>query len=131
VGKTLAKIIGTVALGLMGFNLNAQNRIFLKENYDKFILGYKPVNIIGDSIPDVIQVDYDLNRDGKRDARALFIITSRDSINYHTEHKAFMLIFDEDEDGKDDDIFGDKDFDGILESHVKVKNVKIKREIAL
>jgi hypothetical protein len=119
--KTLAKVLVMATFGLIGYNLNAQNRSFIKEKYDKYLLSYKPVDINRDSVPDVIEVSYDLNSNGKEDTRALYIITSKDSASYHAKPKAFMLIFDRDEDGEDDEVFGDSDLDGILESHVRVK----------
>lgn len=122
-GKTLTKILGVAALGLMSHNLNAQNRSFIKEDYDKYVLTYAALDIDNDNIPDVIAVDYDLNSNGKKDTRAFFIITAKDSTSYHTKHNAFMLIFDKDEDGEDDEVFCDMDLDGILESHIKIKKM--------
>lgn len=129
-GKTLTKILGVAALGLMSHNLNAQNRSFIKEDYDKYVLTYAALDIDNDNIPDVIAVDYDLNSNGKRDVRGVFIITGKNNlvkeggrggITYYTKSKACMLIFDKDEDGKDDEAWVDTDLDGVLERHINLK----------
>ena len=128
--KTLVKVLGLAAFGLINNNLNAQKISFIKENYDKYVLTYSLVDINDDKIPETVVVDYDLNLNGKRDVRGLFIITGKsnlvkeegkEGITYYTKSKACMLVFDKDEDGKDDDIFWDTDLDGILETHIKIK----------
>lgn len=128
--KTLAKVFGLTAFGLISNNLNAQKISFIKEDYDKYVLTYALVDLNGDKIPDVVVVDYDLNSNGKRDVRGVFIITGKNNlvkeggrggITYYTKSKACMLIFDKDEDGKDDEAWVDTDLDGVLERHINLK----------
>lgn len=127
--KNLTKILALGFLGLNSVNLNAQYKSFLKEDYDKFFLKYSLADINGDSIHDVIVIDYDLNMNGKKDTRVLYIITEKreepeNEIIYSTKNRACMLVLDNDEDGNDDEILMDKDLNGDLDFYCKVKDIK-------
>jgi hypothetical protein len=134
--KNLAKIIGLGFFGLVGLNLNAQYKSFLKEDYNKYSMSYALADINGDSIHDVIVVDYDLNMNGKKDVRGVFIITEKkeemgNNLVYSTRNKACMLIIDNNEDGKDDEILMDKDLDGNLDFYMGLKDVKKPKPVIL
>lgn len=125
--KTLTKIIGASLLGIASHNLDAQEKLFIKEDYDKYCLTYALADINEDSIPDVVVVDYDLNKNNKKDVRGVFIITDKEDLSnelmvYRTRKNACMLIFDIDEDGKDDEVLIDTNLDGILNYHRSINN---------
>lgn len=127
--KNLAKILGASLLGVASCNLNAQEKSFVKEDYDKYCLTYAIADINDDGIPEVVVVDYDLNGNNKKDVRGLFIITGKEELPngdmiYRTRKKACMLVFDIDEDGKDDEVLIDTNLDGILDYSKSVKNIK-------
>jgi hypothetical protein len=115
--KTLAKFLGITALGLISQNLVAQEKYFLKGNYDKYAIDTIAVDIDSDKVADAIIIDYDFNLDGKRDAYALYKIAEKDEKSYYIHTMASMVVFDKDGDGKDDELFLDTDNDGILDEH--------------
>lgn len=128
--KNLSKIIGTGIIGLIGLNLNAQYNSFSKRDYAEYSLSHYFGDISEDSINDVVVIDYDLNQNGKKDTRGVFLIKGKKELSnkdviYYTEDNAFMLIFDKNEDGVDDELFVDTDLDGILDRRIVLgKNKK-------
>jgi hypothetical protein len=136
--KNLARLLGFGFLGLsaLSFNSNAQNKVFLKEDYQKYYLDYYLADLNEDSIHEVIVMDYDLNRNGKRDVRSLYLITGKEELNndkvlYRTKNNACMVILDSDEDGEDDELLIDMDLDGILDKHKFLKKIKKPSDILL
>ncbi len=128
--KNLSKIIGTGIIGLIGLNLNAQYNSFSKRDYAEHSLSQYFGDISGDSIYDVVVIDYDLNQNSKKDTRGVFLIREKKELPnkdvlYYSDDKAFMLIFDKNEDGVDDELFIDTDLDGILDRRIVLgKNKK-------
>lgn len=137
--KNLIKIMGVsslVALSFNSFNLNAQYKSFLKEDYEKYCMTYALADLNGDSIHDVVVVDYDLNKNGKKDVRGLFIITGKGDLRgnyltYYTDNRACMLILDRNEDGIDDEVLADSDLNGVLDKHRFIKDVKKSKHLVL
>jgi hypothetical protein len=134
--KNLTKILGLSIFSLISFNLNAQYKSFVKEDYDKYLMSYALADINGDSIHDVVVIDYDLNTNGKRDVRGLFIITGKkegdeNNFIYSTKNKACMLVMDNNEDGKDDELLIDQNLDGNLDFYQNLKNIKKPKALML
>lgn len=134
--KSLTKILGVSLLGMLSLNLNAQHKSFVKEDYDKYFLTYALADINDDSIPDVVVVDYDLNRNGKKDIRGFFIITGKGEltdtcITYYTKNNACMLVLDRDEDGVDDEILADSDLDDELDFYRNLKDIRKPKALIL
>ncbi len=134
--KNLSKILGISLFGVLSFNSHAQNKSFVKEDYHKYCMDYALADINGDSIYDVVVVDYDLNLNGKKDVRGLFIITGKreepeQGIIYTTRNKACMLVMDNNEDGKDDEILIDKDLNGDLDFYKSLKDIRKPKAVIL
>jgi len=125
--NTLAKILGVATLGLIGCNLNAQDkslsdsRNFSATDYCQYSLEQGLADIDKDSIMDVIIVNYDFNLNGTKDAQAFYTIIDEDSTRYVTSENPSMLILDENEDGIGDRVLLDTNSDGILEEYKKEK----------
>jgi len=136
--KNLIKLLGISAFGalsLNSFNLNAQYKSFAKEDYEKYCMTYSLIDINGDSINDAVVVDYDLNMNGKKDVRALFLITGKreelEGVIYTTKNKACMLVTDNNEDGEDDEILADSDLDGKLDTYRNLKDIRKPKAVIL
>ncbi|MFA5764410.1 MAG: hypothetical protein WC915_06395 [archaeon] len=125
--NTLARILGVATFGLIGCNLNAQdkslNDSLIKENYNKEGLTYSLEDLNNDSIPDVVKIDYDSNLNGKWDIRAFHIVVSEDSLNYSVKFNPCMVLVDKNEDGKEDEVFTDSDLDGMLDYYTEIKRL--------
>jgi len=99
-------------------------------------MNYALADLNGDSIYDVVAVDYDLNLNGKKDVRGLFIITGKreepgQGVVYTTKNKAFMLVIDYNEDGEDDEILVDRDLDGNLDFYKNLKDIRKPKPLIL
>ncbi|HNZ51888.1 MAG TPA: hypothetical protein PLT60_01670 [Candidatus Pacearchaeota archaeon] len=134
--KNLSKILGISLLGALSFNSHAQNKSFVKEDYHQYCMNYALADLNGDSIYDVVAVDYDLNLNGKKDVRGLFIITGKreepgQGVVYTTKNKAFMLVIDYNEDGEDDEILVDRDLDGNLDFYKNLKDIRKPKPLIL
>ena len=134
--KNLSKILGISLLGALSFNSYAQNKSFVKEDYHQYCMNYALADLNGDSIYDVVAVDYDLNLNGKKDVRGLFIITGKreepgQGVVYTTKNKAFMLVIDYNEDGEDDEILVDRDLDGNLDFYKNLKDIRKPKPLIL
>lgn len=134
--KNLTKILGISALISLSFNSYPQNKSFVKEDYQKYCMNYSLADMNGDSINDVVVVDYDLNLNGKKDVRGLFIITGKreepeKEVVCITKNTACMLVMDNDEDGEDDEILVDRDLNGDLDFYRSLKDIRKPKAVIL